>query len=898
MIAAQQHGVELDFDTLMNSAAIKKGQEPDAHQLSELASTFQLKSAVIAAGWNDLKALRNAAPVIAQLKNNHFIVVSGVYTDGAEEYVSILELSSEQAKPMRLNKEKFCKAWASRIILIGAIHKQDERLTNDKLDILKLFLRERSIMLQTLSLSALITLLTVSVIAGVCLFFQQVVLEHELSSLLQWGTAAALLLSLGYFLRYLMNYIAAFATAKLSAALQIKLFQGLYQHASEPLNVSDSFDRIHRACAEVSKLIGEVSLSLCYLLATVSLALILAPTLAISLAIFFTLILLIRFVTAANLINQSQVEASYIDAKQLTASTVMAKLNTILFHNLASKYNAEWERHTAGHSIENLKHQRYQASVDKLCAFLVACSLLTAIAIASQSFVSGGTTVSTLLMIPLLAWWASFNWNRALTGAIQIQSVRERTYQLAPYYSEHKHITDNALKPSLEGAIELRNLSWHYAGDTALFQNLRLSVSSQQTIQISGPCGAGKKTLMRLIQGELHAQSGSVFIDGYDTRTIDSAHLYQSIVRVDDQPTLFKGTIRKNILMAAPFASQAQFNHAIELAKLPEDLKALSKGLDTIVNDDATNLPRALLPKIALARALLQQPKVLMIYDPQSYFARVYQQDLASDLHKLADDRTLIWFNQEAIQTQAFDRHITMTKQHRLEETEAQTANVNETPQLRDVSTETDHLSHETPRAEHPEVKTEQKVDTSKLSESIVMHASHEHDQDHKTHQAVNADHSISEYLSSDKRSSTEKHSGIEKHKHQSMNSLKLKELSERLHRHNLQAQEARQQAEKKLDALPKGVPDARSLQRSLEPQITPIKPEPSQTEAPLEAEVLSPDTNANNPAASAQTISKQESKPESRSESKSSKLEAHEGLSKQEQTLSSFIDGYLHDDK
>jgi ATP-binding cassette subfamily B protein len=199
------------------------------------------------------------------------------------------------------------------------------------------------------------------------------------------------------------------------------------------------------------------------------------------------------------------------------------------------------------------------------------------------------------------------------------------------------------LAPAVSGRIEFEDVTFHYPGSpTPAIKDISFVVEPGQLVGIVGRSGSGKTTITRLIQGLYRPQTGLVSIDGQDLKELDLAHLRTQIGVVLQENFLFRGTVRENIAMTKPTASLEEVVHAAQLAGAHEFIQRLPHGYSTLIEESAANLSGGQRQRLAIARALIHNPPVLILdeatssLDPES--EAIIQQHLAS----IARGRTII----------------------------------------------------------------------------------------------------------------------------------------------------------------------------------------------------------------------------------------------------------------
>ena len=198
-------------------------------------------------------------------------------------------------------------------------------------------------------------------------------------------------------------------------------------------------------------------------------------------------------------------------------------------------------------------------------------------------------------------------------------------------------------------SIEFRDLSFAYSSrldsqddDLPVLRNISLVIPAQQHIALVGSSGSGKTTLARLISRLADPTIGSVLLSGVDLRDIDNNNLRQRLVVVPQEPFLFAETIAYNLLFARPDATQEDLNLAIDRLELTEWMNSLSMGLETHVGQRGSSLSAGERQLIALARASLTNPDVLVLDEATSAVDALTEVQLARALRAISSGRTTV----------------------------------------------------------------------------------------------------------------------------------------------------------------------------------------------------------------------------------------------------------------
>jgi ATP-binding cassette subfamily B protein len=171
---------------------------------------------------------------------------------------------------------------------------------------------------------------------------------------------------------------------------------------------------------------------------------------------------------------------------------------------------------------------------------------------------------------------------------------------------------------SIKGKIEFKNVSFAYKADQPLFTGLNLQVNQGDTIAIVGPTGAGKTTLVNLMMRFYEIQQGEILLDGKSLKEYSFAALRTAFGMVLQDTWLFKGTIKDNIRYGKIDATDQEVEAAAKAALAHFFISTLSGGYDFMLNEDGTNISQGQRQLITIARAILIQPKMLILDEATS----------------------------------------------------------------------------------------------------------------------------------------------------------------------------------------------------------------------------------------------------------------------------------------
>ncbi len=198
-------------------------------------------------------------------------------------------------------------------------------------------------------------------------------------------------------------------------------------------------------------------------------------------------------------------------------------------------------------------------------------------------------------------------------------------------------------RPDLRGNIEFREVDFSYPGSSvAALKGFNCRIAEGEKVVVIGRIGSGKTTLQKLLLGLYQPTAGSVLVDGVDLRQLDPADLRRNIGYVAQDVTLFYGTLRDNIAIGAPYADDASIVAAAEAAGLAEFVNRHPDGFDMMIGERGDSVSGGQRQSIAIARALLLDPPILLLDEPTSAMDFSTEQQFKQRLRQLAAHKTVL----------------------------------------------------------------------------------------------------------------------------------------------------------------------------------------------------------------------------------------------------------------
>eukprot|EP01122_Echinamoeba_exundans_P012165 TRINITY_DN5034_c0_g1_i1.p1 TRINITY_DN5034_c0_g1~~TRINITY_DN5034_c0_g1_i1.p1 ORF type:complete len:785 (-),score=131.11 TRINITY_DN5034_c0_g1_i1:17-2371(-) len=196
----------------------------------------------------------------------------------------------------------------------------------------------------------------------------------------------------------------------------------------------------------------------------------------------------------------------------------------------------------------------------------------------------------------------------------------------------------------VRGDIALHRVSFRYPNrkHVKVLDEVSVDLKAGRVLSLVGASGSGKTTISKLILRQYDTEAGSVTLDGVDIRTLDPHWLRDQIGVVDQEPTLFHGTIAENISYGKPTASRWEIENAAASANCHDFVRQFPDGYDTVVGERGVQLSGGQRQRIAIARALLKNPRILILDEATSALDSESEKLVQSALNRLMQDRTVL----------------------------------------------------------------------------------------------------------------------------------------------------------------------------------------------------------------------------------------------------------------
>lgn len=612
-------------------------------------------------------------PVIALLKGNDACVIMSIDKEKNEAEVVLAHGDNSQ---QWINLDELNNQYAGQLFLLKKRFHYDERSP----EILKsheghwfwsTLWQSRSIYRDVFIASILINIFAISAPLFTRLVYDKIVPNLAFDSLWVLTIGISIIFIFDLVLKLMRSYFIDLAGKKSDLLLSAKIFgkvMGIRMEARPPsvgafARHMQEFESIREffTSATVSSLI-DLPFALMFLLIIWLVAgpLALVPLIAVAILVTYSLLIqrpLRRSIEEGSRLS-SQKHANLIES--------LSGLETVKMFGAQNQFQYRWEEAVAHMANWGIKSRRLTDSVQNTAGFLqqfvsIAMILFGVYLIADGELTMGGLIAATMLsgravgpMVQLSLLSTRYN---------QAKSAMTIIEQLMEMPTEQENGKRYIHRPIIKGKIEFDRVSFAYPNtQTAALKDVSFTVNPGEKVAIIGRIGSGKTSLERLIMGLYQPTQGSVRIDDTDINQLHHIDVRRNIGCVPQDTMLFFGSIRDNITLGRPLASDNDIMSAAERAGVTSFTQQDAAGLEKQVGEGGQFLSGGQRQSVAIARALLSKPPVLLMDEPTSSMDKRSEMYIKHQLNNLADNDTLILITHKTSMLDVVDRIIVMDK--------------------------------------------------------------------------------------------------------------------------------------------------------------------------------------------------------------------------------------------
>ncbi len=651
-LVAREHGIDVVVEQLLHDHVIGNEEVDDA-ALVRIGNSIGLKAKKIKLTFDQLLELGEAFPSVLRLKNGNCMVIMGVGTQGNVEVALLRDPYAGPDELLTVDRQRLEDSWDGTCILLKRVYQGFEE--SDKPFGFSTFvdeiMRHKHIFRDVGITAIVLTFLMLSLPIFMQLVIDRVLMHNSIGTL--WVLFGGMMIAILFetILSYLRQYLVVYATMKIDARINTRTFNKLL---SLPMSY---FERSstgvltkHMQQSEGIRnfLTGQLftvaldSITLVFLLPVMFLY---NSTLAMIVLGFTAVLCLV--IGAALPILKSRMMRVYSAEAGLQSFLVenLQGMRTVKSLALDARKRKEW-----GERLANSINQRFDLM--KLAIFLGTITqplqklmMVVVITVGALMVFQQDMQIGALIAFNIISMRVVQPLIQMAGLAQQFQETNIAVQMLGKIMNQQSEQGRGrrGLRTALKGRIEFEDIRFRYSPEAGpALDRVSFTVPEGTIFGLMGRSGSGKTTVTRLLQGLHFAQEGLIKIDGHDLREIDLDWLRANIGVVLQENFLFHGTIRENIAMGKSNATIEEVMRAARLAGADEFIERLPRGFDTVLEEGSANLSGGQRQRLAIARALLLDPPILILDEATSALDAESESIVQSNLLSIAQGRTLV----------------------------------------------------------------------------------------------------------------------------------------------------------------------------------------------------------------------------------------------------------------
>jgi len=324
-----------------------------------------------------------------------------------------------------------------------------------------------------------------------------------------------------------------------------------------------------------------------------------------------------------------------------------------------------WEEQLAGYVRASFRTQTLGNIGSQAVQFVNKVTIVLTLYFGAKAVIAGDLTVGELVAFNMLAARVAQPVLRIAQLWQDFQQTRISVARLGDILNSSRELAQRSASslPQMQGAIRFEQVTFRYRLDgPAVLSDVSFDIPAGHMIGIVGPSGSGKSTIARLIQRLYTPDTGRVLIDGVDLAMVDVTWLRRQIGVVLQQNVLFNCSVRENIALADPGIPMGRVIAAAQLAGAHEFILELPQAYDTIIGERGASLSGGQCQRIAIARALLANPRILIFDEATSALDYESERIIQENMRRIATGRTLIVIAHRLSTVRGADRIMTIDR--------------------------------------------------------------------------------------------------------------------------------------------------------------------------------------------------------------------------------------------
>jgi ATP-binding cassette, subfamily B, bacterial HlyB/CyaB len=654
-LIARHHGLDAAADRLIHEYSLENGEPTDA-RLLRMARDLGLKARMTRITWSHLDKMQQAFPVMAKLENGNFVIIVGVRKAQSETGKTITEVAiydplADRPDFIFLNQETFERSWRGQVMLSKKTY---GLLDQNQPFSLRWFLPEIFRQWTTFTDVAIAAIVIQIIALVVPLYFQLVIDKVLVNNAMQTLHAITIGICVALIFDAILNFLRGFLLLHATSKIDVRVSTRTFQHMlSLPMNF---FEQI--TAGVLSKHMQQTSKIREFLTGSLFLTLLDTAALFVFLPIMLLysvkLTLIVLGFTGLLAINiflllgpyRRRLEALYEAEgnRQAMLIETIHGAQTVKALSMEPVQRKKWDQRSAESVAMQFRVGKISITATTISKLLEKLMTIAVIWFGATDVINREISVGALIAFQMISGRVTGPLVQLVSLIHSFQETALSVRMLGTVMNRPKEAgVGHGLRPPIQGNVEFEKITFSYSPSLPpALNDVSLKIPVGSVVGVVGRSGSGKTTLTRLFQGMYVPQSGLIRVDGLDIRELDVSHLRQNIGVVLQDNFLFRGSVRENISMAKANTSFTEVVYAAKLAGADEFVERLPQSYDTLLEENGSNLSGGQKQRLAIARALLTDPRILVFDEATSALDPESEAIVQRNLARIAKGRTVI----------------------------------------------------------------------------------------------------------------------------------------------------------------------------------------------------------------------------------------------------------------
>ena len=655
IIVASQRGLHLSREQLIRDHPLAADDASVAETL-RIAQASGLRAHTAQLRWADLFKMGAALPAIVLLRNGTAMVLQRVEAaaPGWPPVIFLRDPNGDEEAPLVLDEARFTAAWSGDVILV----KRNYRLRDEDRPfgigwITGQLLRDRRVARDLSVCAVLLGVLAVSPVIFWRVMVDRVMYYGSMSTFTMLCLAFGILLLFETAFGHLRRYFVLFILSRIDAKIWVTIFgkilnlpidyfertpSGEIMHYIFEMQRIREFLKTYVFGALLDLIVVIIFLPIMFMVSTIMTACVLAICLLICLwlvAMLPTVRRKVGLAVQAETARGTHLVEAVHGIRAIKSLALDARQRHAWDVHVAKVAETRFDEGLTTNLIQTVVHPLQMLMTNGIVAVAVYLALVT----------KDPMYLGAIFAFMIMTQRVTLPVIQAATGIVQIDEARNAimlTARIVNHPPEEGR-TGRGIRTPFAGRIEFNEVTFRYPGATApALDRVSFTIPEGTVFGIVGRSGSGKTTVTRLLQALHSNYQGLIKIDGNDLRAIDVDHLRSSLGVVLQENFLFRGSLRDTIAAAKPDATFEEVVQAARLAGAEEFIERLPAGYETFIQEGSTNLSGGQRQRLAIARALMGNPRILMLDEATSALDADSEAIVNANLLRIAQGRTLI----------------------------------------------------------------------------------------------------------------------------------------------------------------------------------------------------------------------------------------------------------------